>query len=446
MIRATSRSIRSPRLAIGWLFSLVIVVGPPDIAMGGPKPDLATYERRVLPLLNQYCRRCHGSRLAEAEICFDTIDPDIIYRRHFGKWEDIHEAFHTGEMPPEDQPQPTAAQRDVITKWLEAEFKKARQSGVSGQRGSVRRLTRYELRYALEDLLRIPTEQEVEALPEEAASLETGLQNDSQLLMISGPHLEAYLNVIQAVIEKTSKLVVLQPQHERLNIAEIDTRPNNVASKRRSNRLPVIGVERTGNGLRILPNGHVDLAIPSISQGSFEISLTANAPAKVDGPARLRVQLGRRNKGADGRRRSLNLGYIDITGPELAAYSLSGQATRFPAEMVRTLEVPFAIRVSNPGSTDVHLETLEYLGNIEAESLSQSILGQASTSDIRRHFRPHLKTFIERAFRRATTDEELERYYESFRSRLKADPRNTTPALLLTYQEILCPPRFFCLE
>ena len=67
--------------------------------------------------------RCFGSiacdvtarRIAQKpKLRFDSIDPDIVDRatfRPYGKI--VREAFNAGEMPPEDEPQPTIAERDA---------------------------------------------------------------------------------------------------------------------------------------------------------------------------------------------------------------------------------------------------------------------------------------------------------------------------------------------
>ncbi len=86
----------------------------------------------------------------------DTIDPDVVGGTSFDQWEDVREAFNTGEMPPEKKPQPTGTERDLMTRWMDAEFKKVKLHGSTKKRGTVRRLTRDELKYAYEDLLCCP--------------------------------------------------------------------------------------------------------------------------------------------------------------------------------------------------------------------------------------------------------------------------------------------------
>lgn len=91
--------------------------------------DRRTFDRQVKPLLLNYCGKCHGGDEMEAEIRFDDIDPDIVLGEDFGQWEDIREAFNSGEMPPGTEPQPTPTERDVITGWLDLELKKNKAGG-----------------------------------------------------------------------------------------------------------------------------------------------------------------------------------------------------------------------------------------------------------------------------------------------------------------------------
>ena len=115
-------------------------------------------------------------------------------------------------------------------------------------------MTRYELRYALEDLLKISVKEEVNALPEEGTSLESGLKNSSRLLMISGPHLESYLNVIISVINKMKEIAAFEPYSERVDIANLDTDPpKTFAAKGRPNKPTVAKVERAGKGVIVDP-------------------------------------------------------------------------------------------------------------------------------------------------------------------------------------------------
>ncbi len=412
-----------------------------DLAYGDLTPDLKTFDDQVKPLLKKYCVRCHGDKKVEAETRLDTIDPDVGSGKHFDEWEDVREAFNTGEMPPEGKLQPSAAERNTITRWLDAEFKKAKQLGNGNKKGSVRRLTRYELRYALEDLLNFSAQEQVEALPEEGTSVETGLKNSSRLLMISSPHLESYLNVILSVISEMKEIAAFEPYSESVDIANLDVDPKPVFVADGKRRKPLVGkIERDGIGVVVNPGGYIDLAIPSISKYLFETSIDA----KSGGSGRVEISIGFQHSDVDTRQKLQSLGSIDLEkSEELRRYSLSSYPENLPTEMTRALDRPFFIRLTNRGKAKVYLKAFDYQGNISTELTSTLIPADIPQADIDRHVRQSLHSFIERAFRRSPTDTELKRYYDIFQGHAKRE--DSIAALLSTYKEILCSPSFFYL-
>ncbi|MDF1842321.1 MAG: DUF1587 domain-containing protein, partial [Rubripirellula sp.] len=317
--------------------------------------DRRAFDRQVKPLLLNYCGKCHGGDRIEAEIRFDDIDPDIALGEDFGQWEDIREVFNSGEMPPATEPQPTPAERDVITRWLDVEFKKAKQAGNPNKRGSVRRLTRYELQYALEDLLGISTKREVGTLPAEGTSIDTGLQNSSRMLLISGPHLESYLNAIISVINKMKAIAAFKPYRERLDIENLDTDPPIAFTSDKRKIKPNVGkVTRSGKGVVVDPGGYIDLGIPAISKYRFQTILAA----KAERPGKFEVSIGFTHSEVDPRQKVANLGFINVDpSDELRTYTLDSFPEGLPDEMTRALDRPFFIRLSNRGRQAVYLES-----------------------------------------------------------------------------------------
>ena len=91
----------------------------------------------------------------KANLRFDRIDPDIVDGRHFGQWEDLGRHSIQVKCRRRMNRSRRSRERQSMARWLDAEFKKAKLFGSPKQRGTVRRLTRYELRYALEDLLKV---------------------------------------------------------------------------------------------------------------------------------------------------------------------------------------------------------------------------------------------------------------------------------------------------
>ena len=407
------------------------------ISLGNPPDGVRKFDSQVKPLLRKYCVRCHGAKKSEAKIRIDNIDPDVVKGAHFDRWEDIREAFNSGEMPPLDQRQPSPAERDVITNWLDTEFKKAKQFGTPTHRGRVRRLTRYELQYALEDLLKISVKNEIASLPEEGTS-EAGLKNNSRLLMISGPHLESYLDLIVSVTNRMKEIVAYVPYSASVDIANLEVAPPQAFTRdKRKIKPPVANVVRDGKGVVINPKGYIDLMIPSISKFMFQTFLSA----KADAPSEIQVDIGFTRSDIDPRQNVAPLGPINIgKSDQFQTYSLDSFPESLPRQMTRALDRPFFIRITNKSRQKIYLESFRYKGNVNTKLTETLIPTNVVDSDVDGYAQQKINGFIEKAFRRRPGRHELEKYFGVYQRHLQNE--NSIKALLTAYKEILCSPSF----
>ncbi len=403
--------------------------------------DVKGFDLHIKPLLQSYCVKCHGGKEPKAGIALDSIDPDLVRGEHFGKWEDIREAFNTGEMPPGKEPQPTDAERTLITRWLDTEFRKALKHGSTVKRGSVRRMTRYELGYALEDLLHTSVKQHVSALPEEGVSVETGLKNNSQLLMISSPHLESYLNVILSIIDEMKEITTYEPYSVSADIENLDVNPpDTFADKGKRNKPPLAKVERAGMGVKINGGGYIDLRIPSISRYVFATSFTA----KTDTAGSVLISIGFQRSDVDPRQVVQTLGTITLQpSDEVKTHSLRSWPDDLPAEFSRALDRPLFIRITNSSRRPLYLDAFDYRGNNNTDLTSTLIPAAIAKDDIDGHVRRSIATFLGRAFRRSPTESEVGKYNAIYDRHAKSE--SPIIALLSTYKAILCSPGFFYL-
>jgi len=122
----------------------------PQLAAG----DAAlAFQTRVEPVLKSYCVDCHGPKkqkgkvnLADAHSLADlTAKPEMWFR--------ALEQVEAGEMPPDDEKQPTAAERAQLVSWVRGEYTQAlltQQRAVG--RAQLRRLSRNEYAHTIEDL------------------------------------------------------------------------------------------------------------------------------------------------------------------------------------------------------------------------------------------------------------------------------------------------------
>ena len=118
------------------------------------QPDLATFKGMVAPLVSKHCTACHGAKKQKGDVRLDTVDGDLVKGKSISLWKDVLHRIETGEMPPEDEPQPTEAERNAMAQWIRVELRKhlTVQRGAPG-RVVLRRLSRQEYRNTMRDLL-----------------------------------------------------------------------------------------------------------------------------------------------------------------------------------------------------------------------------------------------------------------------------------------------------
>lgn len=150
---------------VRWVCLAVCLVG------AGGTAAAAEFATAIQPLLARYCQRCHGADEQNAQVRFDRIGGFAAADMQL--WTLVHENLSRGEMPPPDEPQPTAAEKRLLQEWILAQARS--HAGDSG--GRQRRLNRREFSAALQDLIGVPIDFAV-GLPEDGrtAGFDTGWQ------------------------------------------------------------------------------------------------------------------------------------------------------------------------------------------------------------------------------------------------------------------------------
>ena len=81
------------------------------------------------------------------------LDPDFVKGEDGDKWYGILDVMNLGEMPPEDEPQPTDAERRKIVDWLTTELKYAAEIKSGDIKAVIRRLNKQQYTNTVQDLL-----------------------------------------------------------------------------------------------------------------------------------------------------------------------------------------------------------------------------------------------------------------------------------------------------
>jgi hypothetical protein len=169
------------------------------------KADLASFKHKVEPVFKKSCINCHGPKKAKGKFRIDTLNPDLANGPDIVKWLEVFDVLSNAEMPPDDEPDFHLADQDrsTIIDWLATEIQLASQLRRNeGGHTSFRRMTKYEHNNALQDLLGVRYNFAA-SLPPESSS-EDGFKNSSELLLMSGMHVQRYRKIGLKALKKAT--------------------------------------------------------------------------------------------------------------------------------------------------------------------------------------------------------------------------------------------------
>jgi hypothetical protein len=98
------------------------------VALGGPAEaqaaELAAVDalHDIQPLLEKHCVRCHGGEKVKGKVDFTLQKTNADVDKAFETWEVAAELVEFEEMPPEDEPQLTPAERELFATWYKKRF------------------------------------------------------------------------------------------------------------------------------------------------------------------------------------------------------------------------------------------------------------------------------------------------------------------------------------
>lgn len=151
----------------------------------------AGFRAEVAPFFARYCQRCHGADKETAELTLHSIDGGFGKKEELEDWERVLEALEAGEMPPEDEAQPSASARARVARWIERELEGASARERASTRVPLtRRLTNREYQNTMRDLLGFELRLG-ERLPEDP-SKPYEFQNTAELMLLGMEQLDLY--------------------------------------------------------------------------------------------------------------------------------------------------------------------------------------------------------------------------------------------------------------
>jgi len=143
-----------------------------------------------------YCTACHTGPDGEGGLDLTSLSDDLLDPKIAERWVRIHDRVESGEMPPPEADQPTAAERRAFLETLSRavdEADKPRREVI------LRRLNRVEYENTLSDLFGVRIDVQ-SMLPADASA--AGFDNVGEALAVSTEQMQSYLAAADAAIDQ----------------------------------------------------------------------------------------------------------------------------------------------------------------------------------------------------------------------------------------------------
>ena len=185
-------------------WTLIAAAAVSGVSAEGPAP----FAGAGVAFVEKHCVSCHGKDKQKANLALHTVRDDLALLRARKHWRDVIEMVESGEMPPEDKPQPTAEERRAFVSSVTAVFAAANGAPPDPGRTTVRRLNRTEYNNTIRDLLKVDFKP-AEDFPSDDVGF--GFDNIADVLSVSPVLMERYLDAAERIAEEAIPLNPARP-------------------------------------------------------------------------------------------------------------------------------------------------------------------------------------------------------------------------------------------
>jgi hypothetical protein len=153
------------------------------------------------PYFKEHCMRCHGEKKQKGDLRLDTLARDFTGGSETERWFEVINRIGSGEMPPEEEPQPSAEASGRVMEWLSARIKEG-ESARMAKRAPVAhyRLSREEYSYTVADFLGVQYDTRAPGAFSEDSEWQ-GFERLGSELSLSPSHVEKYLKAAAEIID-----------------------------------------------------------------------------------------------------------------------------------------------------------------------------------------------------------------------------------------------------
>lgn len=260
-----------------WIFAVGFCAAAATAQAGLFSRPAADYRRDVKPLIDRHCTSCHGEKKPKSGLSFDAFQNESDVRRNWRTWLNVAQRLEAGDMPPEEKPQPSAAERRLILDWLARDMFPVDPDRPDPGRVTIRRLNRSEYNNTIRDLLGVDF-RPADDFP--ADDLGYGFDNIGDALTVSPLLLEKYIAAAEQALDR----------------AIVSGGPSWPARKFPADAMKAEGGgESRGDALVLFSTGEAVVRPEIAKEGEYRIRVSAFAQQAGNEPARMTLKLDGRD-------------------------------------------------------------------------------------------------------------------------------------------------------
>jgi hypothetical protein len=186
------------RWALGVLAAMALLA-----PRAGAADAVPSYEKDVVPILENYCYDCHADGVNKGKVAFDAPANDALLHDH-DLWLKVLKNVRAGIMPPAKKDRPTADELKTLEKWVKYGAFGINPADPDPGRVTLRRLNRVEYRNTIRDLTGVDFKADEEFPPDDTGY---GFDNIGDVLTISPLLLEKYMEAAEKIVAEAVPLV-----------------------------------------------------------------------------------------------------------------------------------------------------------------------------------------------------------------------------------------------
>lgn len=367
------------------------------VGAGGAFADATddAFANQVKPLVEKYCIRCHGDKKPKGGLDLKAYANAAAAVSDRKRWTQVYERVAAEEMPPEDSPQPSKTEREILTHWVQSALSQVDcKTPADPGRVTIRRLNRAEYANTIRDLLGIEFKG-AEDFPSDDVGY--GFDNIGDVLSVPPLLFEKYLEAAATIAERA--IVTPGPDQWPKKVYSATKLPNSS------------GGNNAGDSRVLASAGEIVFEHDFEAQGRYIIKAKAYGDQAGSEPVKMEIRF-------DGKPAAKLT--VKATEDDPGIYSTKGKATKGK----HRIGFAFLNDFYDPNNPDarrrdrnLHLLEVEIQGPTDApialpESHKRILFDQKQGGANLTHdeyTREALKRVVRRAYRRAPRSGELDR-------------------------------------